>query len=36
MIENIVLIVMTVGAIYYIYKKTIKSGCDGECSCGKK
>lgn len=36
MLENILLGIITMGAIYYIYQSIVKRGCDGECSCGKK
>jgi len=36
MLENILLGVITLGALIYIYKTLIKKGCDGECNCGKK
>jgi len=38
--EKIVLLILTAGAVYYMYKKLFKSGgcnCgDGGNSCGKK
>lgn len=34
--ETLFLAIVTIGAIYYIYKRVIKSGCEGECNCGKK
>jgi len=35
--DNIFLILITMGALYFLYKKLFKkNGCDGGCNCGKK
>jgi hypothetical protein len=36
MLENIVLIVISLGAVYYVYHSTFKSKGDCGCSCGDK
>ena len=34
--ETAFLIIIALLALFYLYKKMIKKGCDGECGCGKK
>ncbi|NKQ40546.1 MAG: FeoB-associated Cys-rich membrane protein [Sulfurovum sp.] len=35
--ETAFLIVVTLGALYFLYVKLVKNrGCDGDCNCGKK